>query len=238
MESFSGYFFDVGGTLMEFDEARRAEAYAARAAEVGVTANPAAVRSMLQELSYELPERLRDVRLSLIPPAQQRKFWLDFWAEGFRRLNVPQDDARRFASDLLDDVNGGSFQSVFSDVRPTLDALRAAGKQLAIISNFSDNCEPLLGRLGLAPYFEFFVISGILGIEKPDPRIFEEAIRLSGRDRSGLVYIGDSFYHDVEGARAAGMQAVLLDRGNRLPDAPCLRVRDLRELIPTPVQVE
>jgi putative hydrolase of the HAD superfamily len=149
--------------------------------------------------------------------------------EGFRRVGVDEDHARRFVQELLDSTNGGDFQKVYEDVVPTLEALKMRGRRLGIISNFSPNCESLLNQLGIGHYFDFFIVSGILGIEKPDPRIFQAAVQAAGRDVSELVYVGDSVFHDVEGARKAGMDAVLIDRADRFPEQPC-RVRDLREL--------
>lgn len=229
-KEYSTYLFDVGGTLITFDEWRRAQEYSRRAALVGVEVVPHAAQRVLEVLNQELPERSRHVQLSLLPAGEQRAFWLDFWAEGFRQIGVSDRDALRFANELLDPVNGGDFQQVFEDVVPALDALQARRKRLAVISNFSPNCESLLRKLGLAHYFDYFVVSGILGIEKPDPRIFQEAIRASGKGVSELVYIGDSVFHDVEGAHGAGMDAILLDRANRFPNFGSARVRDLREL--------
>ncbi len=227
------YLFDVGGTLIKFDERRRAALYAERAARAGRAVSPAHVARTLQELDYELPERQRGVPLSLLPAATQRAFWLDFWAEGFRRLGVADADAVTFANELLDPANGGNLQTIFDDVIPALDALRARGKRLGVISNFSPNCETLLGELGLAHYFDFFIVSGILGIEKPDPRIFHAAVAAAGRALNEMVYIGDSVHHDVQGARDAGMDAILIDRARRYADRALPRVSDLRELAAT-----
>lgn len=220
----------MGGTLITFDEWRRAQEYSKRAKRVGIEILPDATRQVLETLNHELPERSRHVQLSLMPAREQRAFWVDFWAEGFRQLGVSESDALGFANELLDPANGGDFQQVYEDVVPALDALQARGKRLGVISNFSPNCEPLLRRLGLAQYFDFFVVSGIIGIEKPDPRIFEAAIQASGRAVSELVYVGDSVFHDVEGAQSAGMDAILLDRADHFPNFETARVRDLREL--------
>lgn len=230
MSEYSTYLFDVGGTLITFDERRRAEEYAARAARAGVAISPQAAFNILDTLNGELTERTRDLQLSLLPPRAQRTFWVDFWAEGFCKMGVDENSAQRFANELLDPVNGGNFQKVFEDAVPALEGLRARGKRLGIISNFSPNCEALLKQLGLADYFDFFIVSGILGIEKPDPRIFEHAIRASGREVGDLVYVGDSVFHDVQGARGAGMDAILIDRTDRFSDFQGTRVRDLREL--------
>lgn len=228
--AYSVYVFDVGGTLIKFDERRRAAAYVERAARVNRVVSVADAARVLEELDFELPERQRGTPLSLLSVQEQRAFWLDFWAEGFRRLGISDADAVPFAQELLDDVNGGNYQMVFEDVVPALDALRARGKRLGIISNFSPNCESLLGDLGLARYFDFFIVSGILGIEKPDPRIFHAAVAAAGVPIHEMVYIGDSVHHDVEGAQDAGMDAILIDRPKRFADSTIPRVNDLREL--------
>lgn len=231
---YAEYLFDVGGTLITFDEQRRAEEYVKRAARVGVIVSTAETLRVLDELTQELPDRQRGIQLSLLPVSAQRAFWVDIWAEGFRRIGVREDDAIRFADELLDPAHGGDLQRVFEDVTPALDALKARGKQMGIISNFSPNCESLLRQLGLAHYFDFFVVSGILGIEKPDPRIFEAAVSAAGKDAGALVYVGDSIFHDVQGAQAVGMSVVLIDRADRYPhfesEYAARRIRDLREL--------
>lgn len=229
-KNYSTYLFDVGGTLIKFDETRRAAAYVERAARAGVPVSASDAARVLEQLDHELPTRTHNLTLSLLPVLEQRAFWLDFWAEGFRQLGVAENDARAFADELLDPKNGANFQAMFEDTIPALEMLRARGKRLAIISNFSPNCQALLSDMGLAHYFEFFIVSGILGIEKPDARIFQAAIERAGEPVSALVYIGDSIFHDVQGARSVGMDAILIDRANRHAERDVVRVRDLREL--------
>lgn len=238
MKEYTTYLFDVGGTLITFDEVRRAHAYVARARQVGARVAVPEMLRVLEQLNHELPERSRHVQLSLLPVPEQRAFWTDFWAEGFRQIGVSDADAARFVQELLDPVNGGNFQKVYDDVRPVLDALLARGKRLAVISNFSPNCQALLQEMGLAHYFDFFIVSGIVGIEKPDARIFQLAVRAAGKPISELVYIGDSVYHDIEGAQAAGMDAILIDRAQRFPTLETARITDLRELLNPQVSIQ
>jgi hypothetical protein len=68
-------------------------------------------------------------------------------------------------------------------------------------------------RLGLARYLDFVLDSGEVGVEKPDPRIFARALAEAGLRPSEAVYVGDFYSIDVVGARAAGMDTVLLDGG-------------------------
>lgn len=231
MKSYSTYLFDVGGTLITFNSDARARAYVERAARVGVVVPYRDARAILDALDLEIPERQKGLALSLLPYDTQRAFWLELWAEGFRRLGVDAAHSYALANELLDSANGANFQAVYADVVPTLEALRRRGKGLGIVSNFSANCEALLRDLGLADYFDFFIVSGIVGIEKPDARIFHAAIQAAGRDARELVYVGDSIFYDVEGARGAGLDAVLVDRANRYPDFPGARVTSLAQLL-------
>lgn len=231
MKSYSTFLFDVGGTLIRFASEKRAQAYVDRALKAGITVEPSTAVQILDALDLEIPERQKDVPLSLLPGTQARAFWVDFWAEGFRRMGLDEAASQTFAEELLDPVNGGNFQAVFDDVIPTLEGLTAQGKQLGVVSNFSRNCEDLLRQLGLAHYFDFFVVSGIVGIEKPNPRIFEIAVAAAAKPQATIVYVGDSVYHDVEGAQRAGLDAILLDRANRFPDFDGKRITSLLELI-------
>ena len=115
---------------------------------------------------------------------------------------------------------------------PTLKALRNAGYRLGIISNWGWNLPDLCEAWGLAPHLDFVTASARVGYAKPNPRIFEAALRQAGTPASGLLHIGDSAYADVGGARGAGIDAILVNRAPRPAPADCRTVSDLRELLP------
>ena len=101
---------------------------------------------------------------------------------------------------------------VFADVRPALELLRQRGLRLGVISNWDERLRPLLEQLDLARYFEALMISVEIGFAKPAPEIFGQAagsLRLAPRF---ILHVGDSFTEDVEGARSAGFENLLLDR--------------------------
>jgi len=80
--------------------------------------------------------------------------------------------------------------------------------QLAILSNgLSDVQYRKLKTLGIEHLFEYIVLSGELGIWKPDPRIFLKAAELLAREPEECIYIGDSYDTDIPGAKEAGMKA-------------------------------
>jgi len=89
-----------------------------------------------------------------------------------------------------------------------------------------------LERLGVRPYFDVRVISGIEGLEKPDPAIFELAIARAGTRPERSVYVGDNPEFDVDPALAVGMFPVLIDRRERHPNASSPRITSMGELPP------
>jgi putative hydrolase of the HAD superfamily len=105
---------------------------------------------------------------------------------------------------------------VFPDAIPALERLRPA-VALGLISDAQRVfLEPELRLAGLASYFPVRVISADYGFRKPDPRLFTMALAALDARPEEAVYVGDHPYHDVCGARAAGLAAVLLARPGRV----------------------
>ncbi len=221
--------FDVGGTLVRLDYAALARVYVHAARERGVILDETRTHAVLAELESEMPQRQQQRRVSL-EQDNGKLFWDEFFADGFRRLGV-QGDVTRAVTDIRERFQRGEFEALYDDVIPTLDALRAQGKRLGILSNFSSNLQDVLRQLGAHQYFAFFVVSAVVGVEKPDARIFDLTVRAAQVPREEIVYIGDSIFHDVAGAQAAGLAAILVDRHDRHPEFEGARVRDLRELV-------
>jgi len=92
-----------------------------------------------------------------------------------------------------------------------LDRVRAVGVRVAIVSNSEGMLEPLFERLGIRPAMDLVVDSGIVGVEKPDPRIFRIALDRFGVTPDRAFHLGDNFATDVLGARAAGIRVALVD---------------------------
>ena len=229
MSRYSTILFDVGGTLLRFNLDLLARAYLDAAVPLGLTLDFAQTQTVLAALERELPIRQQHRPLSLQEDNGQ-VFWDEFYADGFRRLGVKADTSAA-AAHIRARFQRAEFETLFDDVIPALDALRSNGFALGILSNFSANLENILRQVGVHPYFSFFVVSAIAGVEKPDPQIFELALRAANRPRAEIVYIGDSIFHDVEGARQAGMEAILVDRQDQYRDWKGTRVRDLHELV-------
>ena len=115
---------------------------------------------------------------------------------------------------------------VFPEVPAVLSTLREHDVALAVVSNFDSRLPPLLDALGLATFFDAVVCSGEVGAAKPDGAIFAHALTALGVEASEALHVGDSRVADYDGARAAGIEALLVVRGaasNRAGTIPDLR---------------
>jgi len=111
-----------------------------------------------------------------------------------------------------------------------LEQLRADGYRLAIVSNASPLYERQLRSLGLAERVDALFLSDAVGYAKPDPRLFQFVLERMKAVPAETVHVGNSYWHDVIGARRADILPVYFDRRHILPDADCPRITDLREL--------
>jgi putative hydrolase of the HAD superfamily len=100
----------------------------------------------------------------------------------------------------------------YPDAAPALDALRTRGLRLACVSNWDYALAEVLERCGLGDRFDAVVTSAGVGERKPDPRIFAAALDAVDCEPAEALHVGDTPAEDIEGASAAGIPALLLDR--------------------------
>jgi HAD superfamily hydrolase (TIGR01549 family) len=112
-----------------------------------------------------------------------------------------------------------------------LARLREAGLRLGIVSNSDGRVEQALLAAGLREYFDVVIDSSIYGTEKPDPAIFRAALDALGVAPEEALYVGDLYDVDVVGARAAGMEAVLLTSTAARPSQPCRTAASIDQLV-------
>jgi putative hydrolase of the HAD superfamily len=118
----------------------------------------------------------------------------------------------------------------YVDAAPTLARLRDAGLRLAAVSNWDCSLGNVLGELGLSGALDAVIVSAVAGAAKPDERIFRAALEAVRCESQHAVFVGDSPDVDVEGAQAAGLRAVLLDRHGVASNGPWERISSLAEL--------
>jgi putative hydrolase of the HAD superfamily len=126
--------------------------------------------------------------------------------------------------------------ALYDDVVPCLEAL-AGRLRLGVIANQPSSVREAMDRDGLTRFFEVWGVSDDLGLQKPDPGLFTHVLSTAGVQAQHAVMLGDRLDYDVRPAKASGMRAVWVLRGEA-PDEPTpeqlgeadASVRDLREV--------
>ncbi len=160
------------------------------------------------------------------------RFWITYHRELLAGC-ATEVGAADFAPDIYRAFTAALDWRVYDDVRDLLASLRSRGLALGVVSNWTGDLDSVLDRIGLRAEFDFVLDSAHFGFEKPHPDIFVEALRRAGCAPHNALHVGDSPEHDVDGALASGLHAVLLDRHDRhVSFSRSPRVRTLSE-IPT-----
>jgi putative hydrolase of the HAD superfamily len=120
----------------------------------------------------------------------------------------------------------------YPEVRAALEDLRRRGLRLVVVSNWDVSLHDQLAQDGLGRLVHGVVSSAELGAAKPAPAAFTHALTLAGVRAEEAVHVGDRVEEDVEGARAAGIEPVLVVRDGEPPELrpPVWTIRSLREL--------
>jgi putative hydrolase of the HAD superfamily len=224
---FRAVFFDVGETLVHVDPSF-AELFVKVLAGAGHVRRLEEVREASAHIYARFSEAARDGSMWTTSPERSRAFWTSVYERMLAELGVSNDDG--IAATLHREFTRLEHYVLFDDVRPTIADLTRAGLLLGIVSNFEAWLEEWFGVHDLVETFPIRVISGIEGIEKPDERIYRLALERAGVEASEAVYVGDNPEFDVDPPASLGMFPVLVDRRERFPEHPGVRIRDLREL--------
>jgi putative hydrolase of the HAD superfamily len=202
--------FDVTHTLIH--SPRMGDLYSEVLGRHGIDVGPEEAGRLIRQVWQELAcsaDPTRDRFKS--HPDGARGFWQRFLERMGEHLEVPVP-SRFAAAELFHRFGTSEAWEVYPEVPAVLADLRARGLRLGVISNWDERLPLVLERLGLTPAFDAVVYSSEVGVEKPDRRIFAEALRRLGVAPEEALHVGDSALEDVEGAVAAGMEAVRLDR--------------------------
>jgi HAD superfamily hydrolase (TIGR01549 family) len=125
--------------------------------------------------------------------------------------------------------NSANWDQILPGTRQALDRI-GQNFRIAVISNADGGIERVLSRCGIADCFESITDSGIVGVEKPRPEIFEVALKAMQARADESLYVGDVYSVDYLGARNAGMEAVLLDVAGTYRNRELPRVESLEQL--------
>ena len=221
-------FFDAGETLVH-PMPSFPQLFMEVCAEHGLEANLETLSSATRRIMAGVEERQRQGYTFSNDAGKSRRFWLDFYARLTSEMGHVREDGMLPLA-LYEAFSRPSAYGAYHDAHAVLRELRGRGLRMGLISNFETWLEGLLRDLGMLDYLEVLVISGQEAYEKPHPRIYELALQRAGVPPYAALHVGDSPVTDYDGARAAGMRAVLLDRWGRFPHFEGEMVKSLGEL--------
>lgn len=218
--AYEAILFDVGGTLLNVvrDPHEMAVEAVAHIGTISVTAYAAGIRRAVEEWraargtaeAEDLPET-----------------WVNHNRRALAIAGFTGDIAA--AAQIMEETFLRDGWELYADVPDTLAALRAAGHRLGVVSNWPATLEATLARAGIRDQFAVVIASATVGYAKPHPQIFRIAAERLGVAAQTTLYVGDSVAHDIAGAAAAGIDAVLLDRDSSQKDYTP-RIRALSDL--------
>ncbi len=146
------------------------------------------------------------------------ELWIAFTELIVRGMGGDEDAARACAIDMVERWMLHENFTLYDDVLPVLDELRRHGQKLGLVSNGERDLDEFVVHHALE--VDVAIGSRSFGRTKPHPSIFAAALERLGVEPGRAAMVGDSYADDIEGARALGMRAFLLDRDGRYPDEP------------------
>jgi HAD superfamily hydrolase (TIGR01509 family) len=174
------------------------------------------------------------IRQGVLPRTIDHYYWGAYLRTVVERVGVPESERPRIMERIADGFRDITLWSeVLPETPPFLEALRAQGYFLGVISNSIGTMEEQLSRVNLASYFDTVLDSAIVGVEKPHPEIFQIALSRvppCGIQPAEALFVGDTNATDMGGAQLAGLRGVLIDGVGAYPHATCPRITLLPEL--------
>ncbi len=146
-------------------------------------------------------------------------------------LHVDEETLQTYIESIDARFSRPGVMRSFPEVPEVLTALRDRGYRLGIVSNWSWNLRDRVAQVDLDEFFELVWASAYAGSNKPHPEIFHQSLEQMSLSPERALYVGDSYEHDVIGARNAGLDVVLLDRDGALGVPDCLVIHDLWGLV-------
>ncbi len=222
-------FFDLFNTLVRFWPPRD-QVQAEACKDFGITVAPAGI-----DRGYALADALMAQQnasatpLRTLTPEQTQAFFARYEQLILHGAGAEVDLA--LAERIWQRVRQARYSMVlFDDVLPAMARLKQRNLTLGVISNLNRPSAALAQELGLDGAVHFVVTAHETRAEKPDPAMFMAALARAGVSPGEAVHVGDQIASDVEGARAVGIQPVLMDRYRTGGAADCPIVHTMQEV--------
>jgi HAD superfamily hydrolase (TIGR01549 family) len=224
-------FFDLDGTI-RLNEPRGTEVFTEHAVRLGLRVREDDLRRAIRWEHYywaRSPELTADNK-------ELGRLTDEHWLRYAHRQLVALGASPKEAQELAPKVNEymmAAYQPrsvVPPELPAVLEALTRAGIKLGVISNRDHPLQELLTELGLIQHFPYSLASGEINVWKPDPQVFLHACGQVGVKPAESAYVGDNWFADVVGAKAAGLTPVLYDPRGVFDDPECAVIASFDEL--------
>lgn len=217
-------FFDAGNTLLQIN-------YAAIVEQLGFQGIQR-TRNEVTRAEYRARVRLDPHLAPGASTENQSVAGYYFWYV-LEELGITDPEISRAIAEWRKNYNlpVGLWNQADPEALEILRRLRSEGVRTGVVSNSNGSVKTILEELGLAHHLDFILDSAVVGVEKPDPRIFRLALEAARVKAEEAVYIGDLYSVDVLGARGAGIGAILLDPGGVWGDRDCPKAKSLSEAV-------
>lgn len=217
MNQVQAVFFDVGWTL-SYPLRSLWDVFAEVIRETGQEATSGEVEGMVHSsLAKRREQAISEFMGGAEYTDSDEQFEALFLALGhlmFRKVGL-EGDPDAFTREVLERFWLLENWKVYPDVLDAIDRLRARKVRIGVLSNATSAIVGFLEEIGLLRYFDFTVVSAIVGTKKPDRRIFERALEEAGVEAADAVHVGDMYLEDILGARNVGVRPFLIDRGRK-----------------------
>jgi len=222
-------FFDLYHTLIGYDPPRE-EAVASTLARMGIDISPKSLRRPLVAADEFFYRETAKKPLKERGEEQTMALWESYQTVVLTEAGITPTP--EMIINILADMKKAKYElALFEDVLPALKALTARKLALGLISNADRDVSPLLEKLGILPLLKVRLTSQEAGVSKPHADIFRRGAERMGIAPIETLYVGDQWVVDVQGARGAGMQALLLDRGGYFAEVPASeKISSLNEI--------
>ena len=223
-------FFDLYHTLVRYEPPRE-ELQAGALKEFGIEVKPEVFRWPFVIADEFIYQEIARSSLSQRSKEEQMALYIQYERILLKEAGIEVNE--QLILGLLSKMRQFDMKLVlFDDVMPVLTDLKGRGLILGLISNVDRDIAPLLSQLNLTSLLQVVVTSQNVGFNKPQPEIFQEALKQAGARASEAIYVGDQYQIDVVGASKAGMKGVLLDRGNYFEEiTDCPRIHSLTQVV-------
>lgn len=208
--SIKSIFYDLDGTLrMNEPDGWQVFVDNARSLGIPLTQEKALLAARWEHYYFAQSVDLMEDRQKFHGDA----FWLNYTYRQLMQIGIEAAKARELSLPLSQKMNETYHPADVTpaDLVPTLKVLRQRGYQLGVLSNRDESYADYLEQLGLSQYFDLVLFAGAAGVYKPDPAVFVYMLQKAGAAAAESMYVGDNYYADVLGSRAAGLTPVLID---------------------------